>query len=211
MKRPRVLLADHHSVLTDSVAHFLRGHYDVVAVARDGKEMVELARQHKPDVIVTGISLPKLNGIDAARLVRKEARSAKIIFLTMHDDFPLIEAAFRAGGKGFVRKTSSAAELLNAIQTVLGGNVFISSAISGELISNLLTTGAREKPKDGVLTVRQRQILQLLAEGKTMKEAAAIMGISTRTAESHKYESMRTLGVKTTADLIRHAMRIKLV
>jgi DNA-binding NarL/FixJ family response regulator len=211
MKRTSVLLADHHSVLTDCLAHVLQPEFNVVGVACDGTAMVEMAKQHRPDVIVADTLMPQLNGIDAARIVRRVLPSTKILFLTMHSDRFLVEDAFRAGARGFVLKASGAQEFLKALRTVAKGETYISSALAGDVIATLSTIGPRERQGDDSLTVRQRQLLQLVAEGKTMKEAAALMAISTRTAESHKYEMMRRLGVETTANLIRHAVELKLV
>jgi DNA-binding NarL/FixJ family response regulator len=129
----------------------------------------------------------------------------------MHADLPLVEEAFRVGASGFVLKMCDAGEFVKAIHSVAKGSTYITPLLAGDLISVLMTAGAKEPSRDTPLTSRQREVLQLLAEGKTMKEAAALMGISTRTAESHKYEIMRQLGVQTTADLIRYAVRIKLV
>jgi len=211
MKRISVLLADDHSLLMEGLARLLRRDFDVVGTAQDGKSMVEMAKQHKPDVIVADISMPGLNGIDAARIVRREAGPAKILFLTMHSDLPLVEEAFRAGATGFAHKVGSTEETLRAIRAVAAGETYITPLIAGDLVSSLMTGGPHATSRETALTARQRQILQLLAEGKTMKEAAVVMDISTRTAESHKYEIMRKLGVQTTADLIRHAIRLKLV
>jgi DNA-binding NarL/FixJ family response regulator len=155
--------------------------------------------------------MPQLSGIDAARIVRKELRSTKILFLTMHSDHFLVEQALRAGAHGFVLKASGAHEFLDALRIVARGETYITPALSGDVISTLTTIGPQERQSDEPLTLRQRQLLQLVAEGKTMKEAATLMHISTRTAESHKYEIMRRLGVETTAKLIRHAVELKLV
>jgi DNA-binding NarL/FixJ family response regulator len=211
MNRTTVLLADDHAMLIDGLVHFVRQEFNVVGIARDGHAMLELARQHRPDVIVTDISMPHLNGIDAARILRKEASSSKLLFLTMHTDLPLVEEAFRVGASGYVLKLCSADEFVKAIQCVARGSSYITPLLAGDLISTLMTGGRQETSRDTTLTLRQREVLQLLAEGKTMKEAAAILGISTRTAESHKYKIMRQLGVKTTAEVIRYAVRIKLV
>jgi DNA-binding NarL/FixJ family response regulator len=173
--------------------------------------MVEMAKQHRPDVIVADTLMPQLNGIDAARIVRRVLPSTKILFLTMHSDRFLVEDAFRAGASGFLLKASGAQEFLKALRIVAKGETYITSALGGDVIATLSTVGPGERQADDSLTVRQRQLLQLVAEGKTMKEAAALMAISTRTAESHKYEIMRRLGVETTANLIRHAVELKLV
>jgi DNA-binding NarL/FixJ family response regulator len=211
MNRTSVLLADDHAILMDGLVNLLRQDFDVVGVARDGRMMIEMAKNKKPDVIVTDISMPHLNGIDAARILRKDLRSSRFVFLTMHADLPLVEEAFRVGASGFVLKMCDAGEFVKAIHSVARGSTYITPLLAGDLISVLMTAGPKEPARDAPLTSRQREVLQLLAEGKTMKEAAALMGISTRTAESHKYEIMRQLGVQTTAELIRYAVRIKLV
>src|SRR6516162_4384668 len=211
MKRTSVLLADDHAVLIECLAHLLQQEFEVVGVARDGRMLVEMAKLHKPDVVVTDISMPHLNGIDAARIVRKEVRGTKILFLTMHADLPLVEEAFRAGASGFLLKVCDSVEFVKAIHSVARGTTYITPLLAGDLVSSLMKVGPRGMPGEMPLTLRQREVLQLLAEGKTMKEVATIMGISTRTAESHKYEIMRLLGVQTTAELIRYAVRIKLV
>jgi len=211
MNRTSVLLADDHTILMDGLANLLRQDFNVVGVARDGRTMVEMAKTKRPDVIVTDISMPHLNGIDAARILRKDLRSAKFVFLTMHADLPLVEEAFRVGASGFVLKMCDSREFVKAIHSVAKGSTYITPLLAGDLISVLMTAGSKESSREAPLTSRQREVLQLLAEGKTMKEAAALMGISTRTAESHKYEIMRQLGVETTAQLIRYAVRIKLV
>jgi DNA-binding NarL/FixJ family response regulator len=211
MNRTSVLLADDHVMLMDGLVPLVRQDFEIVGLARDGRAMVEMARQSRPDVIVTDISMPHLNGIDAARILRKEAISAKVLFLTMHADLPLVEEAFRAGASGYILKLCSADEFVKAIKCVARGATYITPLLAGDLISTLLTTGPQESARESALTVRQREVLQLLAEGKTMKEVAAQLGISTRTAESHKYEIMRQLGVQTTAGLVRYAVRIKLV
>lgn len=211
MNRTSVLLADDHVMLMDGLVHLVRQDFEIVGVASDGRAMVEMARQTRPDVIVTDISMPHLNGIDAARILRKESISAKLLFLTMHADLPLVEEAFRAGASGYILKLCAAEEFIKAIKCVAKGAVYITPLLAGDLISTLLTTGPQDVARESTLTLRQREVLQLLAEGKTMKEVAAQLGISTRTAESHKYEIMRQLGVQTTAGLIRYAVRIKLV
>src|SRR5262245_18102118 len=211
MNKTSVLLADDHVMLMDGLVHLVQQDFEIVGLARDGRAMVEMAKQSRPDVIVTDISMPHLNGIDAARILRKEAISAKLLFLTMHADLPLVEEAFRAGASGYILKLCAAEEFIKAIKCLAKGATYINPLLAGDLISTLLTTGPQDVARESTLTLRQREVLQLLAEGKTMKEVAAQLGISTRTAESHKYEIMRQLGVQTTAGLIRYAVRIKLV
>jgi DNA-binding NarL/FixJ family response regulator len=211
MNRTKVLLADDHVMLMDGLVPLVRQEFDLVGVARDGRAMLDMARQLRPDVIVTDISMPQLNGIDAVRILMKEANPAKVLFLTMHADLPVVTEAFRAGASGYILKLCGADEFVKAIQSVARGVTYITPLIAGDLISNLLAAKDTESPRETTLTVRQREVLQLLAEGKTMKEVATSLGISTRTAESHKYEIMRLLGVQTTAGLIRYAVQIKLV
>ena len=211
MKRPTVLLADDHRILTDVLANVLRKDFELVGTAHDGKMMVELTRKLRPDVLIADISMPLLNGIDAARIIHKEVPSTRIVFITMHSDAPIVEEAFNAGAAGFLVKLSNIEELLEAVHTVARGETYITPIVAGDVISKLITNRSHEKVAETELTSRQRQMLQLLAEGKTMKEAAAVMNISTRTVESHKYEIMHKLGVETTAALIRYAVKIKLV
>ena len=211
MKRITLLLADDHDMLLDGLVHMLRQDFDVVGVAHDGRTMIEIAKEKRPDVIVTDISMPNLNGIEAARMLRQDIPSIKILFLTMHSDFPLVGEAFRTGASGFVLKTCDMSELVEAIHSIAKGSTYITSLLAEDLISILITTDPKKPSRDTPLTSRQREVLQLLAEGKTMKEAAALLGISARTAESHKYEVMRQLGLTSTAALIRYALRSKLV
>jgi DNA-binding NarL/FixJ family response regulator len=211
MSRTSVLLADDHVMLLDGLVRLLRQDFNVLGTARDGRSLIEMARQKRPEVIVMDIAMPSLNGIDATKILQKEGCEAKILFLTMHADLPLVEEAFRAGASGFLLKVCDSMEFVKAIHSVARGTTYITPLLAGDLVSSLMKVGSRGMPGEMPLTLRQREVLQLLAEGKTMKEAATIMGISTRTAESHKYEIMRLLGVQTTAALIRYAVRIKLI
>jgi DNA-binding NarL/FixJ family response regulator len=209
MKHIRVLLADDHLLVAESVRHFLQTNFEVIGIAHDGKTMLDLAREYKPDVVVADISMPLLDGIEAARIIRKELRFTKILFLTMHAETPILENAFRAGASGFVTKTGNCDELMRAIYTVARGETYIAPMLAGDLIS-VLALSNPENHSETAVTTKQRQIIQLIAEGKTMKEAADTMNISTRTAETHKYEVMRRLRVRTTAELIRYALRSNL-
>jgi len=211
MTRTTVLFADDHAMLMDGLISLVRQEFDIVGVARDGRALIDMAKQSGPNVIVTDISMPILNGIDAVRILRKESNSSKVVILTMHADFALVAEAFRAGASGYILKISGCDEFLTAMRCIARGGTYVSPLLAGDLISTLMTTGPQDISREGILTSRQREVLQLLSEGKTMKEVAALLGISTRTAESHKYEIMRVLGVQTTAALIRYAVRIKLV
>jgi DNA-binding NarL/FixJ family response regulator len=210
MNRTRVLLVDDHSVMIEGLVSLVRQEFEVVGTAMDGRGMLELAKKNRPDVIVTDITMPQLNGIDAVRMLRKETNSSRVLFLTMHTDLLLVEEAFRVGAAGYVLKACGVDELIKAIRTVAAGDTYITPLLAGDLISTLITVGTSGS-KSTALTLRQRQVLQLLAEGKTVKEVAANLNISPRTAESHKYEIMRLLGVRTTAEIIRYAIQIKLV
>ena len=212
MSRTSVLLADDHVMLLDVLVDLLQQDFDVLGTARDGRRLIEMARKNRPDVIVMDIAMPSLNGIDATRILQKEGCSAKILFLSMHADLLLVEEAFRAGASGFLLKVCDAEEFVKAIQTVAKGETYITPLLAGDLISSLMTVGHRRAASPEMpLTVRQREVLQLLAEGKTMKETAAAIGLSMRTVEVHKYDIMRLLGVQSTAALIRYAIRFKLV
>jgi DNA-binding NarL/FixJ family response regulator len=211
LNRTSILFADDHRVLMDSLINILPNEFEVAGIAYDGRTMVEMARQYQPDIIVADISMPGLNGIDAARIIKKELPFTKIVFLTMHNDALLVEEAFRTGAAAFVLKISAAVELLSALRTVVRGGTYITSMIAVDVISALMTSHSEEGSAQTELTCRQRQVLQLIAEGKTMKEVATVMGISVRTAETHKYEIMRKLGVKTIAALVQQAVRMKLV
>ena len=206
-----VLLADDHAVVAEGLAALLRESFTLVATVKDGRELLAASEKYKPDVIVTDISMPLLNGLDAIRQIRSKRPDAKIVVLTMHADRDLAVEAFRGGASGYVLKTSPGEELLTAIRTVAQGRVFLTSLIAKDMIDVLLEANQEPKAGGSKLTPRQREVLQLIAEGRTMKEVAGVLLISPRTAESHKYEMMQLLGVTTTAGLIQHAIRMKLV
>src|SRR5581483_3378024 len=184
--------------------------FEVVGTARDGAAMLEMARRLQPDIIVLDISMPQVGGIDAIRILKKDGNAAKILFLSMYADLPLVEEAFRAGASGYMLKAGATDELVTAIQCVARGATYVTPLL-GDLISTLIASGHEQKNRESVLTARQIEVLRLLAEGRTMKEIGDILNITARTTESHKYEIMRNLGVKTTAELIRYAIRINLV
>lgn len=210
MLTTKVLLADDHAVVAQGLESLLKKSFDLVGVVHDGHALVDAAEKLRPDVIVTDISMPGLNGLDAIGQIRARRPGAKIVVLTMHRDTQLAVEAFRAGASGYVLKVSPAEELIRAIAEVAEGKGYVTSLLAKDLIAILLE--ARGQASDGSpLTPRQREVLQLIAEGRTMKEVAAILNISPRTAESHKYEIMQVLGVETTAALIQYAIRSKLV
>jgi DNA-binding NarL/FixJ family response regulator len=210
MKRTSILLADDHLMFLDGLVRLLGREFDVVGVAYDGNTMLDLAKQHHPEIIITDIAMPQLNGLDAIRVLRKEALSSRVLFLSMYADLPLIEEAFRVGASGYLLKSGSMEELVKAIQCVSRGGTYVTPLL-GDVISTLLTAGPQQSSSRATLTSRQRDVLRLLTEGKTMKEIGQFLNISTRTTESHKYEIMRNLGIKTTAELIRYAVRNKII
>ena len=208
MNRPRVLLADDHTMFSQGLQSLLEDDFDLVGAVADGEALVEAARRLNPDVIIVDISMPMMNGLDAVRQLKKDGATAKIIFLTMHADDRLLAEAFRCGGSGYVLKQSAGEELITGIGKVLAGQKYVTPLIATEWAEDL-TKRVRGTQKL-TLTPRQREVLQLVIEGCTMKEIATRLGISTRTAESHKYEIMEGLGVETTAELIQYAVKLGL-
>lgn len=209
MKRTSILLADDHLMLLDGMVTFLGQEFEVVGAACDGQTMLDLTRQYRPEVVVSDIMMPQLTGIEAARQLREEGIETKIVFLTMYSDLPLVEEAFRTGAAGYVLKSGNMEELVKAIQCIARGGTYITPLL-GDLISTLITAGPQQNFRGIALTARQRDVVRLLTEGRTMREIGEVLNISTRTAESHKYEIMRNLGMKTTAELIRYALRSKI-
>jgi DNA-binding NarL/FixJ family response regulator len=207
-KRIRVLLADDHTLVADGIAALLREECELVGRAADGRELVEAARRLKPDVVATDISMPVLNGIDALRELKRVVPDTRVVVVTMHADPHLAAEAVRAGAVGYVLKHSAGSELLQAVREVAGGRVYITPLIARELLANLAAVQEVDAPR---LTARQRQVLQLVAEGHTMKQVAAILSVSRRTAEAHKYQIMELLDVHSTAKLVQHAIRMGLV
>jgi DNA-binding NarL/FixJ family response regulator len=202
MPRTTLLIADDHAVVAQALAQMLARAYDVVAIVNDGVEVVEAARRLRPDVIVSDLSMPGLSGLDALRRLKAEGVRTRVIFLTMYDDPALAAEAMRAGASGYLLKQAAGEELLAAIRDVLAGRVYVSPQLAGDVIASI----ASPKPvSDDKLTLRQREVLRLVAQGKSMKEVAAVLHLSPRTVETHKYEMMHSLGVHTTAELIRFA------
>lgn len=209
----KVLLADDHAMFVEGVQALLKDSFDLVGVVYDGRELLKAVANLRPEVVVADVSMPMLNGVDAVRQIKNIRPETKVVMLTMHAEPQLAVEAFRAGAVGYVLKISPGEELINAIHEVSKGRAYLTSLIAKDLISVLIEAKAphnRTGPETR-LTARQREVLQLIAEGRTLKEIASILQISPRTAESHKYEMMDFLGVSTTAELIQHAIRLKLV
>ena len=208
MKRTRILLADDHKMFAQGLQSLLEDEFELVGTVENGQALVDAAARSNPDVIVADISMPMMNGLDAIRKLKEQGVTAKVIFLTMHADDRLLAEAFRCGGSGYVLKQSAGEELILAIRQVVGGHKYVTPLLAKEWAEDF-SKGIDGKRKL-TLTPRQREVLQLVIEGCTMKEVASRMGISTRTAESHKYEMMEGLGVDNTAELIQYAIKIGL-
>lgn len=211
MPKTRVLLADDHAVVAHGLRELLKDAFELVGVVHDGRALLDAAEKLHPDVIATDISMPLLNGLDAIRQIRSRMPEIRFVVLTMHADAPTAVSAFRAGARGYVLKVSPEEDLIEAIQQVARGHAYVSPLVARDVIDVLLEAAAPERNREAQLTARQREVLQLIAEGRTMKEVASILGISPRTAESHKYEIMQALGASSTADLIKYAVHAGLV
>jgi DNA-binding NarL/FixJ family response regulator len=207
MKRPRVLLADDHCLVAEGLRSLLEPHFEVVGIVPDGRELVIAAKALDPDVVVLDISMPSLNGIDAARQMRAAGSRAKVVFLTMHREVTYAARALEVGASGFVLKHSAASELVTAVREALKGGTYITPQIAGELLESVRRGRRAGAEKLDELTPRQREVLQLVAEGHSAKEIASVLRISRRTAEFHKSRLMETLGVQNTAELIQYAIR----
>jgi len=208
MKRTRVLIADDHKMFAQGLKSLLEDEFDLVGIVVDGQALVEAVEILRPDLIVVDISMPVLNGLDAVRQLRAKGNDVKVVFLTMHADDRLLAEAFRCGGSGYVLKQSAGEDLIFGIKQVLDGHRYVTPLIASEWIHDL--AGRVEQTKKLSLTPRQREVLQLVIEGCTMKEIATKLGISTRTAESHKYEMMQGLGVESSAELVQYALKLGL-
>jgi DNA-binding NarL/FixJ family response regulator len=206
MPRVRVLLADDHTIVAEGLEALLRDQFDLTGVVHDGLALLDAAVRLKPDVVVTDVSMPLMNGLDAVRRLHEQEPNIAIVVLTMHRDAEIAAEALRAGASGYVLKDSAGEELIKAITRAAEGKSYITNLMSTELV-DLLVRRESGKKQAHALSGRQREVLKLIAEGKTMKEVASILGISPRTAETHKYEIMQLLGLKTTAALIQYAVK----
>jgi DNA-binding NarL/FixJ family response regulator len=206
MTRPRVLLADDHQLLREAFTRLLESDCDVVGSVADGRALLSAALSLRPDIVILDIAMPLLNGLDAARKLRRDMPEVKVIFLTMSEDSDVAAEAFRVGASGFLLKNSAASELLQAIREVARGRSYVTPLATRGLIGTFL-----QKPDPAVkaaeLSPRQREVLQLLAEGYTMKEVARILKITPRTVAFHKYSMMEALGIGSNAELIQFALK----
>ena len=206
MTRTRVLLADDHRLLREAFARLLESECEVVGVVADGRAVLAEAPILRPDIVVLDIAMPLLNGLDTARQLKKMMPETKVIFLTMNEDADVAAEAFRSGASGYLLKNSAASELLQAIREVSRGRSYVTPLATQGLVGTLLQdSDSPTKPVE--LSPRQREVLQLLAEGHTMKEIAKVLTITPRTVAFHKYSMMELLGVKSIADLIHYAIK----
>ena len=207
----KVLLGDDHRIVAEALRSMLSNSFDVIGLVHNGHTLIAEVMRLRPDVVVSDIFMPELNGLDALRHLRRKGVHTRFIFLTMQADATLAAEAFRAGASGFVSKEDAGEELMAAIREAAEGRFYLTRSLGPHMID--IVMDARSSKVSGLqeLSPRQREVLQLLAEGKTVKEAAAIMGISPRTVETHKYEMMDNLQIKTTVELIRWALTLNLV
>jgi DNA-binding NarL/FixJ family response regulator len=209
-RRPRVLLADDHTMLLDAFRRLLEPQCEIVGTASDGRALVALATKTDPEVVVLDISMPRLNGMEAAAQLRRMLPGVKVVFLTVNEDPEVAAEAIRLGASAFLLKSSASAELISAIEMALAGKTYITPLITkGKPLGVFLSDSAR--PGADKLTARQREVLQLLAEGLSMKEAGDILKLTPRTVAFHKYTMMETLGFKTGAELVQYAVEHHIV
>jgi DNA-binding NarL/FixJ family response regulator len=207
MEKPRVLLADDHKIVLEGLRSLLQSEFDIVGEVEDGRTLVAEVERLRPELVVSDISMPNLNGIDAARRIKKIDERIRIVFLTMHADVTYASGAFEAGASGFVLKHSAPQELILAMHKAMKGQTYVTPMIAGDLIGALQGGAPLKGELKAALSPRQREVLQLIAEGKSIKEVAAILKISARTVEFHKYRIMEQLNIKTTADLVQYAVK----
>lgn len=211
MKRPRIVLADDHPIVAEGLRSLLAARYDVVGVVADGRALLEAARSLEPDVVVVDIAMPHVNGIEATLRLRQEQSHIKVIILTMHREQAYVRRAMESGAAGYVLKVAAPDELLTAIDAALAGKTFVTPELAGELVGRVARDPQRSHDPTAALTPRQREILQLVAQGKTAKEIGAILDLSARTVESHKYDLMKALGVERSAELVQFALKHGLI
>ena len=207
MQRPKILLADDHTLLLDGLCKLLENDFTLVGTVTNGRDLLTEAERLQPDVILLDISMPLLNGLDAARQLRQRGVRAKLLFVTMHGGTDYVKEAFRAGASGFVLKHSAGPELVGAVHEVMRGNFYLSPLVSKDTLTTLIDPNQPVSARaSGELTMRQREVLQLVAEGHSAKSVADVLNISQKTVEFHKASMMRQLGLHSTAELIRYAL-----
>ena len=205
--RPRVLLADDHRMFAEGIKGLLAPEFELLGVVEDGQALLEAAERLKPDVVVADITMPRLNGIDATTRLKQMDDRIRVVLLTMHPDVVFVRRAFDAGASGYVLKHSAPDELIAAIRAALAGKTFVTPTLAGELMHDAAGASGGSNDPVGMLTPRQREILQLVAEGRSAKEIASDLSLSTRTVEFHKYRIMEALNLHSTAELVHFAIK----
>ena len=211
MKRPRIILADDHTLVLEGLRKLLEDEYDIVGIAEDGRTLLTVAQQHNPDIVVLDISMPQLNGLEAARQLHQLLPACKVIFLTMHADPTYAKEAFQAGASAFLLKRSAASELILAIQAVLKDQFYVTPVIAKDVLLPLCSQSEGGVRTESSLTSRQREVLQLVAEGKTVKDIASILSLSPKTIEFHKTKIMQGLQLHSAVELTKYAVAHGLV
>jgi len=199
-------LADDHALVVDGFRKLLEDRCEIVGVAEDGRTLLRMAQELQPDIVTLDISMPQLNGVDAARKLKKILPRTKLIFVTMHADPAYVNEAFKAGASGYLLKRSAGSELVQAIQSVMDGQCYVTPLVAKGLVQSVITGGRPTVLKDTLLTARQREVLQLVAEGMTVKEIASALNLSPKTVEFHKSQIMTELDLHTTAELTKYAL-----
>jgi len=208
---PKVLIADDHTLVAEACKKLLEADYEIVATVSDGRSLVRAVAETRPHLVLVDVAMPLLNGLDATQQIKELLPATRIIFLTMNQDADLAAEAFRRGASGYLLKTCAASELTVAVREVLRGKSYLSPTIAKDTVDFLLRQDKKLVEESQKLTERQREVLQLLAEGKCMKEVAAVLNLTTRTVAFHKYRIMEVLNVRTNAELVQYAIRNHLI
>ena len=208
---PRIIIADDHTLVAEACRKLLEQDYEVVATVSDGRALVRAVAELRPHLVIVDVAMPILNGLDAGQQAKELIPSVKLIFLTMNHDADLAAEAFRRGASGYLVKTCAASELVVAVREVLRGKSYLSPMIAKDTVDFLLRQDKKMVDESDRLTERQREVLQLLAEGKCMKDVASVLNVTTRTVAFHKYRIMEVLNIKTNAALIQYAIRNHLI
>ncbi|THJ24811.1 MAG: response regulator transcription factor [Nitrospira sp. CG24E] len=206
MSKPRVLLGDDHTLVLDGFRKLLEDQCEIVGAAEDGRTLLRMAQELQPDIVTLDISMPQLNGVDAAKKLKKILPRTKLIFVTMHADPAYVNEAFKAGASGYLLKRSAGSELRQAIQSVMEGQCYVTPLVAKGLVQSVITGERPPNIQDTSLTPRQREVLQLVAEGMTVKEIASALNLSPKTVEFHKSHIMMQLDLHTTAELTKYAL-----
>lgn len=210
MALPRAILADDHTILVEAFRKLLEPHCEIVATVSDGRALLEIAQQLKPAVVIADIGMPLMNGFEAGLRLKEIMPAVKLIFLTMNEDPDLAMEAMRSGASGYLLKSSAGAELISAIQMALKGKSYVTPQVA-KGIQKAFINNPRPKTRGKTLTPRQREVVHLLAEGKSMKEVASLLNVTPRTVAFHKYRVMEELNLRTTAELIQYAIKSRIL